>query len=188
MAYPENSSFILAHNVKTSGNVAATFHIEPSHNPKAGEPSRAWFALTKQGGEFVPLKDCNCQLKIYGAGDPQKTPRVQSQLQAINAEQYQGIPGADVVFPKAGIYQLEISGAAKDGQSFQPFTLVYEVTVQKGTTAPETTAPEMTAQPDARSNQSANAVADFSWVAIAVGLALVSGAVFWWVSKKKPKL
>jgi hypothetical protein len=177
MSHPENKSFLLAHNVKTSGNVAATFHIEPNHNPKAGETSRAWFALTKQGGELVPLAACNCQLKVYAASDPQKTPVGQPQLQAINAEQYQGIPGADVVFPKAGIYKLEISGTAKDSTSFQPFTLAYEVTVQQGAPVSK----KMT-QDEFHSQQSA----DFSWLAI-VGLAIVSGAVFWWVSKKKPK-
>ncbi|MCU0549544.1 MAG: hypothetical protein MUC48_09380 [Leptolyngbya sp. Prado105] len=55
---------LLAHNVKTEGNVASTFHIEPNHNPKAGEPSKAWFALTKPGGEVIPLDRCDCQLKV----------------------------------------------------------------------------------------------------------------------------
>jgi hypothetical protein len=174
MSYPENKSFLLAHNVKTSGNVAATFHIEPSHNPKAGEPSLAWFALTKQGGELVPLADCNCQLKVYAASDPQKTPVVQAQLRSINAEQYQGIPGAEVVFPDAGIYKLEISGTAKDGASFQPFTLAYEVTVQKG--AAQTTQPELSNQP--------MVVYDFTWLAILLGGAIALGIVAW-VFKRK---
>jgi len=38
---------VSAHTVKISGDVAAVFHIEPEHNPRAGKPSLTWFALTR---------------------------------------------------------------------------------------------------------------------------------------------
>ena len=47
---PLNSTSVLAHEVEVSGDVAATFHLEPNHNPRAGETAKVWFALTRRGG------------------------------------------------------------------------------------------------------------------------------------------
>ncbi|MGG6269193.1 hypothetical protein ACQ4M3_26350 [Leptolyngbya sp. AN03gr2] len=122
------ASPVYAHNVKTEGNVASIFHIEPNHNPKAGEPSKAWFALTKAGGEIISLDRCNCQLKVISNNQTIAQP----QLESISAEQYKGIPGAQITFPKAGIYTLEISGAPKAKNDFNNFKFAYDVTVQGG--------------------------------------------------------
>ncbi|MGF1588334.1 MAG: hypothetical protein ACFCU7_03650 [Pleurocapsa sp.] len=120
---------VIAHNVEISNEVAATFHIEPNHNPKAGKSSRAWFALTRRGGSSIPLSECDCALKVYAvprAGDAE--PVLQPELMAIDVEKYQEIPGAEIIFPQAGAYELEISGTAKN-DSFTPFTLTYVVNV-----------------------------------------------------------
>lgn len=118
----------IAHTVKTARDVAATFHLEPNHNPKAGETTTVWFALTQAGGQPIPLGECNCRLEVKQVEQVIDT----VPLQPISAEQYQDIPGGNVVFPKVGIYQLIFSGSAKDGESFQPFALQYDVTVQPG--------------------------------------------------------
>ncbi len=121
---------IAAHTVQVSGDVAATFHITPSHNPKAGKPAQAWFALTRKGGQPIPLSQCNCQLLVYSQPHTQKAqPLMTPSLKAISAERYQGIPGAEIVFPRAGAYALELRGTAKNGASFRPFTLKYTVNV-----------------------------------------------------------
>ncbi len=116
------------HTVKTASDVAATFHLEPSHNPKAGEPATIWFALTKAGGTPIPLSDCDCQLAVKQNEQVIAT----IPLKAINAEQYQDIPGGEVIFPKVGIYELAFSGKPKTENAFQSFDLEYEVTVQPG--------------------------------------------------------
>lgn len=185
----------VAHNIKTSGNVAATFHIEPNHNPKAGEPAKLWFALTRQGGKLIPLTECNCKLEVnlksHTKGrvnreevtgnreeiiiDPHSSKRakhldrkslvspmthpptarlryaaltplhqsplptsdsLKPPLKSISTEQYQGIPGAEIIFPKAGAYELELSGTPKAGANFQPFEFSYTVTVRAGIIAP----------------------------------------------------
>jgi hypothetical protein len=56
-------------------------------------------------------------------------------LKAISAEQYQGIPGAEVIFPKIGAYKLELSGTPVAGANFQPFKMNYTVTVATGPSA-----------------------------------------------------
>lgn len=56
---------VLAHKTEVAGNVAGTWHIDPNDTPKAGEPARAWIALTRQGGDILPLNRANCQLAVY---------------------------------------------------------------------------------------------------------------------------
>ncbi|WP_019506167.1 hypothetical protein [Pleurocapsa sp. PCC 7319] len=122
---------VIAHNVEISNEVAATFHIEPNHNPRAGNKTKAWFALTRRGGKSIPLSECNCELNVYAVprtADAQ--PILQPELKAIDVEKYQQIPGADIVFPSAGAYVLEISGTATDQTSFSPFDLTYTVNVR----------------------------------------------------------
>lgn len=124
-----------AHKVEISGDVGGTLHIEPNDNPRAGEPSQAWFALTRRGGRVIPLSQCNCQLAVYAqpyaAGEP---PLLEPQLEPVAAERYQGIPGAEVVFPKPGIYQLQLNGKPISGARFKPFKFKFEVTVAGGST------------------------------------------------------
>jgi hypothetical protein len=119
-----------AHTIHTSGKVAAIFHIEPGHNPKAGEPSTAWFALTKQGGDRIPLTNCTCTLTVYDTAT--QKPVLQPPLKAIAAERFQDIPGATLIFPKSGIYDLKLKGTSTNGDEFPPFELSYQVTVQAG--------------------------------------------------------
>ena len=126
-----NSMADFAHEVEVSGDVAGTFHLEPNHNPRAGEPAKVWFALTLRGGKIIPLEQCNCKLAVYPKNHKKgDKPLIEPPLKAISAEKYQGIPGADIVFPKAGIYELKLSGTAKTGATFKPFELSYTVTVR----------------------------------------------------------
>ena len=120
----------MAHNVEVSNGVAATFHIEPNHNPRAGERSQAWFALTRRGGKSIPLSQCNCALAVYSLPrTAEAQPVAKPTLTAINAEN-QDVPGASIIFPQAGAYELELQGTAKDGASFSPFRLTYPVNVR----------------------------------------------------------
>lgn len=142
-SYPEKSLSVLllsafiavpvaAHTIQVSGEVAATFHIEPGHNPKAGERASAWFALTRRGGQTIPLSQCNCQLSVYPKPRTSSTqPVMRPPLRAISAARHRGIPGSDIVFPRAGTYDLVLTGTAKNGANFRPFTLTYTVNVRR---------------------------------------------------------
>ena len=121
---------VVAHNVEISNEVAATFHIEPNHNPVVGKPTTAWFALTRRGGSSIPLSECDCSLNVYAVPRAGNTePVLKPELTPINVEKYQEIPGAQIVFPAAGAYELEISGTVKD-DSFTAFNLSYTVNVR----------------------------------------------------------
>lgn len=132
----------LAHEVQVVGDVAGTWHVEPSHNPKSGEPAQIWVALTKQGGQIVPLSAATCQMNIYR--QPQNAadaPIASPNLKAINIENYQGVPSAEVVFPQVGIYQVELNCAPRNTADFLPFQMRYNITVAAGSLPPPTPVP-----------------------------------------------
>ncbi len=139
------------HKVKTDAQVGATIHFEPDDRPKSQEPTKIWFALTKKGGTAIPLQDCQCQLQIKQLPSNQKlaTP----QLQAINAEKYQDIPSATVLFPQPGAYSLELTGQSVKPGDFQPFKLEFDATVALGTASvtPSTAIAADQKQPDHQS-------------------------------------
>jgi hypothetical protein len=130
------TSPVFAHKVKISEDVGATLHIEPNDNPRASEPAQAWFALTRKGGKVIPLAECNCQLAVYSQPrKPGETALFKPSLKAIVAEKYQGIPGADIIFPQPGAYLLELNGKPIKADDFKPFELKFQITVAAGTSS-----------------------------------------------------
>jgi hypothetical protein len=127
---------ISAHQVQIAADVGATLHIEPNDNPRSGEPTQAWFALTRKGGQAIPLTQCDCQLVVFAQPHtPGEPALLEPPLEPVSAERYQGIPGAEITFPKPGIYQLQLSGKPVTGANFQPFQFEFDVTVAAGTTS-----------------------------------------------------
>lgn len=120
----------LAHEVQLSNEVGGTLHIEPNDNPKAGTASLTWIALTRRGGQPIPLADCSCKLSVYAqpysAGD---APIQQPTLSATSAEGRAGIPSATITFPLAGAYELVLQGSPTAAGAFSPFELRFAVTV-----------------------------------------------------------
>ncbi len=121
---------VLAHKVKISNQIGATLHIEPDDQARVNKPAVIWFALTKKGGQVVPLSQCQCQLQVFKL--PSKKAVMQPQLRSINAEKYRGIPSTTVLFKQPGAYRLELSGWPQGGANFQPFKLQFEVVVVPG--------------------------------------------------------
>ena len=137
--FPQLSAPALAHEVQVAGDIAGTWHVEPNHNPKSGEPALIWVALTKQGGKIVPLSTANCQMDIYR--QPQtaaEAPIASPNLKAINIETYQGIPSAEVVFPQTGLYTAKLNCTPKNPADFSPLQMEYNITVAAGTQPPST--------------------------------------------------
>lgn len=174
-----------AHNVEVAEDVATTMHIEPNHNPKAGEPALTWFALTRRGGELIPLEQCNCTLRVYSNPYKEGAPPVlQPTLSAIDAEQYRGIPGARIVFPKSGQYTLEISGSPKGEANFKPFELRYGVTVLAGSKDnPQPTVSKSSQEP--ASNPVSSSPANLVQPLLTAGAIGVGIATILWLQRRK---
>lgn len=122
-----------AHKVKTSGDVGGTLHVEPNDSPQAGRPAQTWVALTRKGGQTIPLAQCNCQMVVYSQPrTANSAPLLKPPLKPLSIQRYQGIPSAEIVFPKPGAYEVELSGSPKARAGFRPFRLTYTVTVGAG--------------------------------------------------------
>ena len=174
---------VIAHKIKVAEDIAVTIHIEPDDRPRAGEPAQAWFVLTQAGGGVVPLAACHCQLAVYQEGQATGPPVLQPPLKAVSAEQYEDIPGAAIVFPELGVYELELQGTPKTEDRFQPFRVRFPVTVAKGKSVPKA-APASLA-PIAEQLPSSPGL----WwqigigVAVAIGLGGVGLGVRWWKAR-----
>jgi hypothetical protein len=194
----------IAHLVQISGDVGATLHIEPNDNPRAGEPSLAWFALTRQGGELIPLEACNCQLEIYT--QPGNAIVQSPTLEPVSAEGYRGIPGAEVTFPQVGAYDLVLQGEPTTPEDFQPFEFRFSVTVAAGQVAPspqanaasEQSSPstpiseptsEPTTNPTFDVEAEPNPQTETSWITglVIFAIALIGATIALWQYKTNPK-
>jgi hypothetical protein len=170
-----NAPQALAHNVKVDDQVAATFHLEPNHNPRAGEAAKIWFALAKKGGEAIALADCDCVLTVRQKETVVATPG----LSALDVEQYRGIPAATFTFPAVGLYSLRLSGKPKT-TGFNPFNLDYEVTVQAGKVS-ETLPKGQTENSPEEGNRPVNLVP----IALGVGaIGLIGALALFWGGKR----
>ncbi|MEE3715655.1 hypothetical protein V2H45_02725 [Tumidithrix elongata RA019] len=123
---------VYAHEVEVSGDVGGLIHLEPNDNPVAGKPTQVWIALTKRGGEIIPLEQCDCILEVRTKPFRLSSVPIFPTLKPTSAERYRGIPGAEVIFPHIGRYELQLSGKPKAGADFSPFVLNFEVTVATG--------------------------------------------------------
>ncbi|MDX2214587.1 MAG: hypothetical protein SFY66_14955 [Oculatellaceae cyanobacterium bins.114] len=129
---PVSDSKGFAHETEISGNVGGTMHIEPNDNPRAGTPALTWFALRTRGGQNIQLSACHCELAIYAqphrAG---QSPIQRPALRAVSQEGYEGIPGADINFARAGGYELILRGRPVRHGAFSPFELRFSVIVAR---------------------------------------------------------
>lgn len=141
---------VAAHKIQIAEDVGGTLHIEPNDYPEAGKPALTWFALTRRGGQVIPLKQCNCQLVIYAEPRVATAPLLKPALEPVAVEQYKGIPGAAIAFPKAGAYELQLRGTPTAGANFQPFELKFNVTV---TGAAPTASPQAARSPSESAEQ-----------------------------------
>ena len=164
-----------AHTIKISGDIGGTIHIEPNDNPHAGKPAPTWFALTRKGGKVLPLKQCDCQLLIYAEPHiPGEPALLEPELKSVNAERYQGIPGAEIIFPKPGIYQLQLIGKPSTAESFRPFELKFQVTVVAGKSIASAPKVENIIQDNQHNNQQKSQVTSFVQPIIIVAILILS--------------
>ncbi|PSN11490.1 hypothetical protein C7293_24080 [filamentous cyanobacterium CCT1] len=168
-----------AHKTEVSGDVAGTWHLEPNHSAKAGEPARVWVALTQQGGRVIPLGNCNCNLAVYKANQKASIPLMQPTLTPMSPESFENIPGAEITFPEVGEYRIVISGSPTADVTFTPFELSYTTVVAAGSASATTPPPQPAIDQDSSEpipassdREGAAAPVQISWVwgiAIAVG-------------------
>ncbi|MBV9159436.1 MAG: hypothetical protein JO019_02440 [Candidatus Kaiserbacteria bacterium] len=118
-----------AHVLKTSGTMGIVLHLDPEDEPQAGVVTPIYLAFKDTAGRFK-FSECDCRMYIapYAQKDSIDTSKASDAFlhthggDELNAD-------ATFVFPKPDVYALEVVGTPKDGSSFTPFTVLYDVRV-----------------------------------------------------------
>lgn len=113
-----------AHVLFTDGSIGAVIHVDPDDDPYVGKEAKIHLDFKDRAAKFDFAK-CACKAVILENG------------KEVFREDLQE-PTFAYVFPKKGIYHLEIEGSPRQVGSFQPFTLTYDIRVAReaGETAP----------------------------------------------------
>ncbi len=122
---------VSAHMLKRDDSIGAVIHVDPDDDPIAGQPSSLYFELKDTSGEFSP-QSCECVVRIKKAGEVLSTfPLYQSTTTTdLNHA------AATYTFPEKGVYTIELSGTPLENGMFSPFTLSYDMRVQRMSTQP----------------------------------------------------
>jgi hypothetical protein len=124
----------LAHDLVRDGDVGALLHIEPDDNPIVGKANPTWFEVNQRGGRAVTTTNCDCVLNVYaGSVKPGAKPVATLPVKTSGRRL-----GASVTFPNDGAYTLVLSGKARAGATFRPFSLAFVVRAGGAGTAPDT--------------------------------------------------
>lgn len=137
-----------AHKTEVSGDVAGTWHLEPNHSARAGEPARVWVALTQQGGRVIPLEACACNLAVYRANQKAAAPLMQPALTPMSPERFENVPGAEITFPEVGEYRIVLTGSPTADATFTPFELSYTTVVAAGSASTNPPTPQSAVEQD----------------------------------------
>lgn len=108
-----------AHVLEKDGTIGAVLHINPGDDPVAGEQSSFYFDFEDTSGRFS-TENCSCHLVI------------EQDNTAIYDELFSQSSGGTYTFPARGLYSVKAVGKPLAGDSFQPFTLSYDVRVERG--------------------------------------------------------
>lgn len=164
----------IAHETQTTSKVGATLHIEPDDSPRAGESALTWIALTHKGGKIITLAECNCELALYPQPHQEGTkPLQQPKLKAVSVTRYRDIPGADIIFPAAGAYELELKGTPKAGANFPPFEIGFDVAVAPGKVTPSASTNPVSAPANTPAAVSTTRQTTPSWLIPAIAIAVI---------------
>ena len=123
---------VSAHVLKTDGSIGAILHIDPEDDPIASQQAGFFFEFKDKQNKFK-LDNCTCTFSITEDGKQIFTnPLSQDNI--------------FFTFPERNIYQVKVVGKPKIASSFQPFTLTYDVRVDRTSAN----------QPSSQTNNSAN--------------------------------
>ncbi|WP_088893898.1 hypothetical protein [Leptolyngbya ohadii] len=118
---------LIAHQDVRDGTINGRLHLDPDDSPFAGQPSLTWFHLYS-GNDAITLANCNCNLLVYDAQNQQVA---KPELSETEMEGHRERPiTASITFPKAGTYQVVLTGQPKAEGEFQPFRIAVPIVVR----------------------------------------------------------
>lgn len=119
-------SIVSAHVLKSDGNIGAILHIDPDDDPIANQVAYFFFEFKDKQNKFQPA-DCSCTFSILEGG---KEIYAQPLFQNNPSP---SLTNSSVIytFPQKDVYQVKVEGTPNTPGEFQPFTLIYDVRVDK---------------------------------------------------------
>ena len=113
-----------AHILKTDGDIGAVIHVDPDDDPIAGQQSNLFFEFKDKSGKLA-IQDCTCTATILESGK-------KLTVIPLNPDPSDRLSGTfSYTFPEKNVYTIGISGVPTAGNSFQPFTLTYDIRVAR---------------------------------------------------------
>ena len=108
-----------AHFLATSGDIGAVLHMDPNDDPIANQPTAFYVEVKQRANQFDP-QNCSCTVTLSKGGET-----VLSQPFSANFS---------FVFPERNVYHLAVMGKPLTGTPYAPFTLQWDVRVDRSNT------------------------------------------------------
>jgi hypothetical protein len=113
-----------AHVLKTDNAIGAILHVNPDDDPIAGEPTQFFFALKDKQNKFA-TDNCDCQIRITQNGKTLIQQNAQTDPDNKQALLF------TYTFPQTNVYQVTLLGKSTSTNTFQPFSLTYDIRVAR---------------------------------------------------------
>lgn len=114
---------VFAHETKQSGNILVFLHTNPDDYAVTYKKENFYVLLTNNGYAF-PIETCDCHVEVHDTdGNLFSNAQITSTQSAMLVPYY---------FTKAGIAQIRVSGTPKVAGTFEPFSLTFDVRVNRG--------------------------------------------------------
>lgn len=117
---------VFAHILKYDGSIGAVIHVEPEDDPIAGENTNLFFEFKDKEKKFNPA-DCDCRIIVNQNG----TEIYSGDILAGNNNPTLTNIGFKYIFPTIGIFNIVVNGNPKTSESFQNFSLSYDIRVAR---------------------------------------------------------
>src|SRR5579884_3968741 len=115
-----------AHVLKSDGSIGAVMHIDPNDDPVANSPATFFFEIKDKTNKFTP-QNCDCRVDIYENGKVIYS----DSLFVGGSSNNISSPVFQYTFPQKDVYQVKVVGTPQQTGDFQPFTLTYDLRVDK---------------------------------------------------------
>lgn len=119
---------VSAHILADDGNIGAILHIDPDDDPIAGQQAGFFFEFKDKQNKFDPTH-CDCTFQIT-----ENSKTISSQPLFANS-QTPSLDNASVffTFPERNVYLVQVVGKPYTAGEFKPFTLTWNIRVDRGT-------------------------------------------------------
>ncbi len=109
---------VSAHILQTDKNIGAVLHIDPDDDPIVGEQSSFFFSIKDKQNKFS-FANCSCTVTVKETGKIINQTTISDQTFLYT-------------FPKKDVFQVILTGQPTNN-SFQPFSLTYDIRVERET-------------------------------------------------------